>query len=248
MCPNIVPGFCVTIAWCKRGRERVGRILSYLVSHLQGDPASHQSSVQCGQTDWATPSVSPHRVKMFALAWLNSTFAYQTINILAVALHCYQGGPGTCTLCRSGASVNTFYAACNHSLVCQYNSFSDVLSQSVKRSLFLDIQYEKFFTLLLGGNNQSGGPASEIPHYSWKLDVTQIILMQPGAAWSRLGFLFPFSLEKDMWWFEWTIPNFPPLLPIKFFQFSLLCQPRSHFLFSSEYFPFNQSLSAAGTL
>ena len=144
--PNIVPFFFVTIGQGARGRQG-GKILSYLVSHLQGDPANHHSSVQCGEADWATPSVSPHRVKMFALAWLNSTFAYQTINILAVALHCYQGGAGTCTLCRSGASVNTFYAACNHSLVCQYNSFSDFLSQSVKRSLFLDIQYEKFFTL-----------------------------------------------------------------------------------------------------
>ena len=59
------------------------------------------------------------------------------------------GGAGTCIICRSEgfrASVNTFYPACNHSLVCQYNRQSHFLSQSVKRSLFLDIQYERFFS------------------------------------------------------------------------------------------------------
>ena len=61
---------------------------------------------------------------------------------------------------------------------------------------------------------------------------------QPGAHSSCPPHI---TQQGDMWWFEWTIPNFPPLTPIKFFLFSLLCQPRFEFLLWAEYFVFQSN-------
>ena len=48
-----------------------------------------------------------------------------------------------------------------------------------------------------------------------------------------------------MWWFEWTIPNFPPLI-LSGFSSSPQPRPRSRFLRQSEYFAFQSNKPSPG--
>ena len=55
------------------------------------------------------------------------------------------------------------------------------------------------------------------------------------------GVLNQINPKWVQWWFEWTIPNFPPHILVRFFLPQALSQARSHFLPHYEYFAFQSS-------